>query len=73
MKNHKERNITWNQVAKLIGKAWGDASSVSHGSLGFKVTDIFHFSAGVILDHLSIANSSITPCIETEPQLSTST
>jgi hypothetical protein len=55
-------------VGKLDGKAWGNASSVSHGNLGFKVTVIFYFSADVILDHLfSIVNNSVTICTEAEP------
>jgi hypothetical protein len=74
MRNHEERNITRYEVGALIGRTCGKAASVSNGSLGFKVIGLFPLNPNVILDHFfSIANNSVTPLVETEPQLSTST
>jgi hypothetical protein len=68
-RNHKKRNITPYQVVELTGKAWGNATSVSQGSLMLKVTGTFCFNANVFPGHLSIARNVATPRVEIEPHI----
>jgi hypothetical protein len=62
-------NITPYQVVDLTVKAWGNATSVSQGSSGLKVTGTFCFNANVFPDRFSIARNAATLRVEIEPHI----